>query len=125
MQKIAKSLIFKVQNKQKELEEIEHRAESLKQPEVKTALQGIHSRAVAAVNLTNLDDKYRASNQIRLESNLLMMKFKEALKVKYLERNGSQSYGLKDEGSTMQMLRENINNSLGSYRKSVQKVPKT
>ena len=79
-------------------------------------MTGIHSRAMAAVNLVSLQDKELASDQIRLESNLMMMKLGEALKKKYLTRDGMQGYGLKDEGNTIQSIRDNISNSLDVYK---------
>ena len=92
---------------------------SLNQPDAQIALQGIHSRAMAVVNMNNLENKNLAHDQIRLESNLMMLNFKDALKEKYLTKTGHHGYGLKDEGKTMGMLRGKISSSLNSYKRNI------
>ena len=54
-------------------------------PQAQNLLAGIHSRVVAAVNLEKLEDKITAGNQIRAETNLMLMKFEMALKDRYHE----------------------------------------
>ena len=65
-------------------------------PQAKDLLAGIHSRVVAAVNIDNLEDKITAGNQIRAETNLMLMQFEKALKERYTETH-HQMYGFKDE----------------------------
>ena len=50
-----------------------------------------------------------------------MERFKEGLKKKYLDP-GMKMYGLKDEGQTMQMISNNISNSLSAYRRRLSKI---
>lgn len=94
---------------------------SLTEPEAQSALSGLHSRAMAAVNLATVKDKELASDQIRLEGNIMMLRFGEALKTKYLTKRHGNTYGLKDEGNTIQVLRNNISNSLDGYKRSMTK----
>jgi len=51
----------------------------------------------------------------------MMLRFGEALKTKYLTKRHGNTYGLKDEGNTIQVLRNNISNSLDGYKRSMTK----
>ena len=43
------------------------RAKSLKEPEAQAAFKGIHDRALAAVNMKDLNNKYMVNEQIKAE----------------------------------------------------------
>ena len=52
----------------------------------------------------------------------MMLRFQDAFKAKYMAKRGLKSYGLKDEGNTMSMLRGQITSSLASYKRKIQKT---
>ena len=97
-----------------ELNELDRRVKTLKDPEAARALTGIHSRVVAAVNLDNLEDTRIAGKQIKNETNLMKMKFEMALREKYTETH-NQMYGFKDEENTMKIMKSNIHSMLSNY----------
>ena len=82
-------------------------------------MKGIHDRALAAVNMKDLNNKYLANEQIKNEGNLMMLKLKEGLKEKYLSKNGGHFYGIKDEDKTMGILRKNISSQLNTYKRRI------
>ena len=45
-----------------------------------------------------------------------MLRFQSAFHNKYLEGKGLKSYGIKDEGNTLNIFRQNIRKSLISYK---------
>ena len=69
--------------------------------------------------MKDLNNKYLANEQIKKEGNLMMLKFKEGLKEKYLSKNGGHFYGIKDEGETMGILRKNISSQLNTYKRRI------
>ena len=83
-------------------------------PLAKNMLGGIHSRVVAQLNIDNLEDKITAGNQIRAETNLMMIKFENALKERY-HKTHKEMYGFKDEDNTMKIMRSNIASVISSY----------
>ena len=117
--RIGKSLLIQVATQKKELEMVRERAKMLDNPEAQAAFEGIETRAEAALDLKNLEDKQAASDQIRIEGNILMLRFQEAFTNKYLQAKGLKSYGLKDEGNTLSIFRQNITQSLQQYKSSM------
>ena len=75
--RIGKSLLIQVATQKKELEMVRERAKMLDNPEAQAAFEGIETRAEAALDLKNLEDKQAASDQIRIEGNILMLRFQE------------------------------------------------
>ena len=59
--RIAKSLLTRIAYQKQDLEHIRDRAKQLKQPEAQACFEGIEQRAEAALDLTNLEDKYAAA----------------------------------------------------------------
>ena len=57
MSRIHSSIGNKIDKHLEELNQLDRRVKTVRDPEAANMLTGIHSRVVAAVNLENLDDK--------------------------------------------------------------------
>ena len=68
-----------------------------------------------AVNMENLEDKIKAGDQIKVETNIMMQKFEIALIKRYQDTH-QEMYGFKDERQTMNIMRRKISNMIAQFK---------
>ena len=83
LERMQMGLRLKFEKKRDELARLKQRVDDLQDIETSSMMKGISSRMEIAVNMENLDDKIKAGDQIKVETNIMMQKFEIALLKRY------------------------------------------